>query len=98
MFNNQIDLTGNPTVEKAIRDYAKLKMDKQNQVVFVEGVANRERKRINFSINNNYLHKINKEELELYNRNNSKAWERHYKADKTRRRYEELQIDEYISK
>lgn len=91
-----IDLTGDPKIEAQIREYARKKYNR-HEVVFVEGYANRERQRAEFTIDNSYLHRVDESELEAYNRNNSKAWERHYKADAIRRRYEELQAKSYIT-
>lgn len=93
MTSQVIDLTGDPIVEEQIRQYYVKK--KLNQVAFSEGVANRERERVQFNIDNSYLHKISADELELYNRNYLKACNKHYKADKIRKQYEERQREEY---
>lgn len=91
------DLTGNPMVEEQIRQYyiKKKAREEQNKVVFTEGVATRPRERVEFTIDNSYMYDITADEKELYNRNMNKAWEKHYKADKVRRKYEELQKQEY---
>lgn len=85
-----IDLTGDPIVEEQIRQYYVMKKGKEERlkVEFVEGVETRERERAKFTIDNSYVLEVPQEEMELYNRNNSKAWSRHEKADKTRRRLE----------
>lgn len=91
------DLTGNPKVEEQIRQYyiKKKAKEERNRVVFTEGVANREPERVEFTIDNSYLYNITAEERELYNRNYHKACEKHLKADKIRRKYEERQILDY---
>ena len=91
------DLTGNPLVEEQIRQYyiKKKFKEEQNQIVFTEGVANRPRERVDFTIDNTYMYDITAEERQLYNRNNQKAWEKHYKADKVRKKYEEIQKETY---
>lgn len=91
------DLTGDPKVEEQIRQYYNKKKYKNQDVVFVEGVATEERKRVEFTIDNSHLHKVSVEEKELHNRTNSTAWNKHYKADKVRKRYENQQKEEYSS-
>ena len=91
------DLTGNPEVEEQIRQYYNRKKYKNPDVVFAEGVATEERRRSEFSIDNSYLHKVSDEDKKLYNRANSVAWEKHYKGDKIRKRYEDQQKEEYTS-
>lgn len=93
-----IDSTGDPAVEEQIRQYYLKKKYKENfnKVVFAEGIATEERRRVEFSIDNSYLHKVSDEDKELYNRANSTAWDKYYKGDKTRRRYEEQQREDYI--
>lgn len=92
-----IDLTGNPEIEEQIRQYYNRKKYKKPDIVFAEGVATEERKRSEFTIDNSYLHKISVEDKELHNRANSTAWNKHYKADKVRKRYEEQQKEDYTS-
>ena len=46
------DLTGNPEVEEAIRKYYINK--KMKEVAFVEGVVNKQRERVDFTIDNWY--------------------------------------------
>ena len=87
-----VDLTGDPAVEEQIRQYY---IKKRNQVRFTEGVETRERNRAKFTIDNSQVLTLTEKELEVYNRNISKAWDKHYKADKSRRRYEEQQKLEY---
>lgn len=88
------DLTGDPEVEKQIREYARKKYGRP-EIIFVEGIANRERKRAEFTIDNSYMQKVSNEDMELHNRVNSTAWKKYYKADKIRKRYEEEQIQSY---
>lgn len=90
-----IDLTGDPEVEEQIRQYYVKKKYKEDlqKVAFVEGVATREKERAEFTIDNTNTLKISIEELELYSRNNSKAWKRHYKSDKTRRRLDAQEME-----
>ncbi len=97
MNNNTIDLTGDPIVEEQIRQYyvKKKAKEEQNKVIFTEGVANREKERVKFTIDNSNTLKISAEELELYNKNNAKAWDKYYKGDKTRKRYESQQTEDY---
>lgn len=91
------NLQGNPEVEEQIRQYyiRKKQQEQQKKIVFVEDRFGNRKRNQNFTIDNSYMHKIPKDELELYNRNNLKAQERYYKADKIRRRYEEEQKQEY---
>lgn len=91
-----IDLTGDPATEEAIRQYYVKKKLKEDllKVVFVEGVETRERERAKFTIDNSYVLEIPTEEMELYGRNQSKAWNRHDKADKTRRRLEAQEVED----
>ena len=91
------DLTGNPEIEEQIRQYYNKKKYKNQDVVFTEGVANEERKRAEFTIDNSHLHKVSDEDKHLYNRANSTAWDKYYKGDKIRRKYEEQQKEEYTS-
>lgn len=95
-----VDLTGDPAVEEQIRQYYIRKKAKEDRlkVVFREGVATEPRQRVEFTIDNSYMHEVSKEELDIHNRNNSKAWERYYKGDKIRRRYEDRQREEYTTK
>lgn len=94
---NPVDLTGDPKVEEAIRQYYNRKKYKENltKVVFVEGYANKERKRVDFSIDNSHSQIVSDEAMLIHNRAKTKAWERHYKADKLRTAYEEMQVEEY---
>ena len=93
------DLTGDPIVEEQIRQYyvKKKYKEKLQKVKFTEGIATEPRKRVEFTLDNSYLHKVSDDAMELHNRANSTAWDRHYKGDKVRRRYEEQQKEEYIS-
>lgn len=90
------DLTGNPEIEEQIRQYYNRKKYKNQEVVFTEGVATEPRQRAEFTIDNSHLHKISTEDKELYNRANSTAWDKYYKGDKVRRKYEEEQKESYI--
>lgn len=91
------DLTGNPEVEEQIRQYYNRKKYKNPDVVFTEGVATEPRKRVEFTIDNSYLHKVSDEDMKLYNKSKSTAWDKYYKGDKVRRRYEEQQKEDYTS-
>lgn len=92
-----VDLTGNPEVEEQIRQYYVKKKYKNQSVSFVEGIATEPRKRADFTIDNSYLHNVSAEDKELYNRAKSVAWDKYYKGDKTRKRYENQQKEDYIS-
>lgn len=90
-----IDLTGDPIIEEQIRQYyvRKKVKEEQGKVIFTEGVATREKERVKFTIDN--LQKVSAEELELYNKNNTKAWSKYYKGDKARKRYENQESEDY---
>ena len=93
------NLTGDPDVEEQIRQYyiKKKNKEEQNKVVFVEGIATESRKRVQFTIDNSYMYEIPEEEKRLYNRNMKKAYEKFYKADKIRRKQEEMQQQKYLN-
>ncbi len=94
-----LDLTGNSEIEEQIRQYyiKKKAKEQQKKIVFVEDRFGKRERNQDFTIDNSHLYKITSEEKELYNRNNYKAQERYYKADKARKRYEEQQKEECIS-
>ncbi len=94
---NPVDLTGDPKVEEQIRQYYNRKKYRNQNVVFTEGIATEPRKRVEFTLDNSYLHKVSPDAMELHNRANSTAWDKYYKGDKVRRRYEEQQKEEYLS-
>lgn len=93
------NLQGNPEVEEQIRQYyiRKKQQEQQKKIVFVEDRFGNRKRNQDFTIDNSDMHRISQEEKELYNRNNYKAQERYYKADKIRRRYEEEQKQEYAN-
>ncbi len=93
------DLTGDPKVEEQIRQYYVKKKYKEElqKVKFIEGIATEPRKRVEFTLDNSHLHKVSDEAKTLHNRANSTAWDKYYKGDKVRRRYEDQQKEEYIS-
>lgn len=93
-----IDLTGDPVVEEQIRQYYNRKKYKNQDVVFCEGVATEPRKRVKFAIDNSQIQKVSDDNTMLHNRANSTAWDKYYKGDKIRRKYEEKQSQEYIDK
>lgn len=88
-----IDLTGDPEVEEQIRQYYIRKREKEDRlkVVFTKGVATRERSKAQFTIDNSHVVKVSDEDLTELERQNKKAWDRHYKGDKVRRKHEENQ-------
>ena len=91
------DMTGDPEIEEQIRQYYIRKKFKNQNVVFTEGVAIEERQRAEFTIDNSYLHKVSEEDMDSHNRASSVAWDKYYKGDKVRKRYEEQQKDDYTS-
>ena len=94
---NPIDLTGDPIVEEQIRQYYNRKKYRNQNVVFTEGIATEPRERVEFQIDNSHLQNVSESVMELHNRANSTAWDKYYKGDKARRRYEDQQKEEYIS-
>lgn len=92
-----IDLTGDPLVEEQIRQYYNRKKYRNQEVFFTEGVANEKRERVEFTVDNSHLQRVSLEDAELHNRSNNKAWNKYYKGDKVRRRYEEEQKEDYTS-